>query len=185
MNRRAILRHALAGGALALPMTACSVASEGALRPDFDQKLRDLGLELPKAPTPVATYVPYRRAGNLLYIAGQGPALGSNGGGRGTLGQGLSIEEGYAAARSAGLNVLAQVHAALGTLNTVRQCVKLGGFVNSADDFHDQPKVINGASDLFVDIFGEAGKHARYAVGVNTLPFNVAVEIETVWEVWP
>lgn len=182
MNRRMLF---LATGALALPGAAWPGDLTPPERPDFDLRLQELGITLPAAPVPVANYVPWRRAGKLLYIAGQGPALGAGIKAQGRLGQDLSIKEGYAAARSAGLNILAQVRAALGSLNTVRQCLKLGGFVNSADGFHDQPKVINGASDLMVEVFGAAGRHTRFAVGVNTLPFNVAVEIESVWEVWP
>ncbi|PHS28793.1 MAG: hypothetical protein COA85_03020, partial [Robiginitomaculum sp.] len=178
MNRRALIIAGLVGSTLGLPSLARS-----APRPDYENKLKALGITLPDAPAPVANYVPFRRVGNLLYIAGQGPAITAGGKVIGTLGTDLGIKEGYGAARSAGLNVLAQLRSALGSLNAVRQCVKLGGFVNSADDFHDQPAVINGASDLMVEVFGEAGKHARFAVGVNTLPFNVAVEIESVWEV--
>ncbi len=180
MNRRALIMAGLAGSTLGLPSLVRSAS-----RPDYESKLKELGIILPDAPAPVANYVPFRRVGNLLYIAGQGPALSAGGKVIGTLGKDLGIKEGYGAARSAGLNVLAQLRSALGSLNAVRQCVKLGGFVNSADDFHDQPAVINGASDLFVEVFGAAGKHARFAVGVNTLPFNVAVEIESVWEVSP
>ena len=180
MNRRAMMMTALASSVVARPALTMSKT-----RPDYEKRLKTLGITLPDAPAPVANYVPFRRVGNILYIAGQGPALGEGIKGLGTLGKDLSIEEGYDAARAAGLNVLAQLRAALGTLNAVHQCIKLGGFVNSTDDFHDQPKVINGASDLFVEVFGDAGKHARFAVGVNTLPFNVAVEIESVWEVRP
>jgi len=180
MNRRTLIMAGLAGSAFTLPSLARSAS-----RPDYESKLKELGIILPDAPAPVAYYVPFRRVGSLLYIAGQGPAITAGGKVIGTLGKDLSIKDGYGAARSAGLNVLAQLRSALGSLNAVRQCVKLGGFVNSADDFHDQPAVINGASDLFVEVFGEAGKHARFAVGVNTLPFNVAVEIESVWEVSP
>ncbi len=180
MKRRALLGAAL--GAAALP--GLTAMGRKPARPDYEARLKSLGIILPPAPAPVATYVPWRRVGALLYIAGQGPARSAGAKAFGTLGKDLSIKEGQAAARSAGLNILAQVRSALGSLNAVRQCVKLGGFVNSADDFHDQPAVINGASDLFVEVFGAAGKHARFAVGVNTLPFNVAVEIETVWEIY-
>jgi len=180
MNRRALIMAGLAGSAFGL-----SGMAKAEPRPDYENKLKELGITLPDAPSPVANYVPFRRVGSLLYIAGQGPAITAGGKVIGTLGKDLGIKDGYGAARSAGLNVLAQLRSALGSLNALHQCVKLGGFVNSADDFHDQPAVINGASDLFVEVFGAAGKHARFAVGVNTLPFNVAVEIESVWEVWP
>ncbi len=179
MDRRALL---LGGGLLAMPGIAAAKTPE---RPDYEARLKALGLTLPPAPAPVANYVPWRQAGTVLYIAGQGPALQAGLKVQGQVGAELSIAEGYAAARSAGLNILAQVRSALGSLNRVRQCLKLGGFVNSANGFHDQPRVINGASDLMAEVFGKAGKHTRFAVGVNTLPFNVAVEIESVWEIWP
>ena len=162
---------------------ACKPSANTNTKPiDFEARFEHLGIELPEAPRAVANYVPYRRAGNTLYIAGQGPEFGHKEY-LGTLGNDLSIEQGYAAARSAALNTLAQVRAALGSFNNVVQCLKLGGFVNSTDDFKDQPKVLNGASDLFVEVFGDLGRPARFAVGVNTLPFNVAVEIDSVWEV--
>ncbi len=104
----------------------------------------------------------------------------------GRVGAELGIEEGYAAARSAGLNVLAVLRSACGgSLDRVVQCLRVGGFVASAETFHDQPRVVNGASDLFVEVFGDAGRHARFAVGVNALPFNICVEIETIWEIRP
>ncbi len=166
-------------------LAACSQNQSSSLRPisDAEAKLAALGIELPPAPKAVANYVGYRLAGDILYIAGQGPAFNMKEA-RGTVGKDLTTEQGYAAARSAALNTLAQVRAgAGGSLNNVVQCLKLGGFVNSADDYHDQPKVINGASDLFVEVFGDAGRPARFAVGVNTLPFNVAVEIDSIWQV--
>ena len=146
-----------------------------------EARLKAAGIILPQAPKPVANYVGWRKAGALVFIAGQGPALDTKGA-RGRLGAELSVAQGYQAARAAALNNLAQLRAAVGSLDRVRQCLKMEGFVNSTDDFHDQPKVLNGATDLLVEIFGEQGRPARYAVGVNTLPFNVAVEISTVWE---
>jgi enamine deaminase RidA (YjgF/YER057c/UK114 family) len=134
----------------------------------------------------VATYVAYRRSGSTLYLAGLGPAMDGPAKVRGRVGRDLTTEEGYAAARLAGLNVLALLRSACGgTLDPVVQCLRLGAFVSSADDFHDQPKVVNGASDLFAEVFGPAGLGARFAVGVNTLPFGIAVEIESAWEVHP
>ncbi|MBL4617436.1 MAG: RidA family protein [Robiginitomaculum sp.] len=147
-----------------------------------EARLIELGIVLPDAPAPVATYVPFRRVGNLLWVAGQGPAFGSEFG-QGKLGLDLTVEQGQIAARNTALNILAQVRVALGSLDKVQQCVKLGGFINCTDDFTDQPKVMNGASDLMVEVFGDAGKAARFAVGSNVLPFNISVEIESVWEV--
>lgn len=146
-----------------------------------EARLRELGIVLPDPPQPVATYRPYRRAGRTLYLAGLGPATGAA---LGRIGAELTIEQGYVAARSAGLNVLACLRVACGgSLDRVSQCLRVGGFVASADDFHEQPRVVNGASDLFVEVFGQAGLHARFAVGVNALPFGIPVEIESVWEV--
>ncbi len=151
---------------------------------DYDQRLQALGIELPEPPAPVATYTAWRKAGNLLFIAGQGPALIEGSPSFGTLGLDLEIDAGYAAARGAGLNVLAQLRQGCGgSLDQVMQCLQITGYVNSADAFKHQPQVINGASDLFVEVFGDAGRAARAAVGVNTLPFNVAVEVESVWEI--
>lgn len=148
-----------------------------------DRRLQDLGIVLPEPPRPVATYAPFRRSGRTLYLAGLGPANVGGEGVRGRLGAELTIEQGYAAARTAGLNVLALLRSACGgTLDRVTQCLRVGVFVASADDFHEQPRVANGASDLFVEVFGEAGLHARFAVGVNTLPFDIPVEIESIWQ---
>ncbi len=150
----------------------------------FDRRVAELGITLPEPPRPVATYAPYRRAGRSLYLAGLGPASVGPSQKLGRVGAELSIEDGYAAARSAGLNVLSLLRSACGgSLDRVVQCLRVGGYVASADTFHDQPRVVNGASDLFVEVFGEAGLHARFAVGVNALPFNIPVEIESIWEV--
>lgn len=177
MNRRQIL---IAGGSFGtFGLSACQPKMTSI---NAEAKLVELGITLPEAPAPVATYVPYRRVGNLLWIAGQGPAFGTEFG-IGKVGRDLTIEQARIAARNTGLNILAQVRSALGSLDKVRNCVKLGGFVNCTDDFADHPKVINGASDLMVEVFGEAGKHARFAVGANALPFNISVEIESVWQV--
>ncbi|MCC6786258.1 MAG: RidA family protein [Terricaulis sp.] len=149
-----------------------------------EQRLRELGIVLPDPPRPVATYAPFRRAGRTLYLAGLGPANLGGVAARGRVGAELNIEQGYAAARAAGLNVLSLLRSACGgSLDRVTQCLRVGAFVASADDFHDQPRVANGASDLFVEVFGQAGLHARFAVGVNTLPFDIPVEIESIWQV--
>ena len=149
-----------------------------------ERRLRALGLQLPDPPRPIATYAPFRRAGRTLYLAGLGPANLGGEPARGRVGAELSIEQGYAAARAAGLNVLSLLRSACGgSLDRVTQCLRVGAFVSSADNFHDQPRVADGASDLFVEVFGEVGLHARFAVGVNTLPFDIPVEIETIWQV--
>lgn len=151
---------------------------------EVDAKLSELGLTLPAAAAPVAAYVPVVVAGGLAHVSGQvsfvdGELL------KGRLGEDVSLEDGVRAAQGCGLMILAQLKAALGSLDRVERIVKLGGFVNSAADFTDQPKVVNGASELMVAVFGEAGKHARSAVGVPTLPLGVAVEIDAIVAVRP
>ena len=149
-----------------------------------DARLRELGVELPQPATPVANYAPFVRCGNLLFIAGQLPRWGDERRFIGKLGLQLGVEDGRKAARLCALNVVAQLRAALdGDLDLVRRCIRVGGFVNSAPEFEDHPKVMDGASDLFVQVFGDAGRHARTAVGVSALPFNVAVEVEAVFEI--
>ena len=147
-----------------------------------EDRLRDLGLTLPVAPAPAATYVPAVRTGNLLFVSGQ-IASGPDGLIVGRLGDTMEVEAGRQAARSCGLAILAQVRAALGSLDAVSRVVKLTGFVNSTPDFPDQPEVINGCSDLMVEVFGDAGRHARAAVSAPALPRGVAVEVEAVIEV--
>jgi len=148
-----------------------------------DARLRELGVELPRAPAPVAAYVPAVIAGGLLHVSGQIPVWNGERRHLGKLGAAISTGEGKAAARLCGLNLLAQAAAALdGDLDRVVRVVKLVGFVNSTPDFVEQPAVINGASELMVEVFGDAGRHARSAVGVAALPFDVAVEVEAVFE---
>jgi enamine deaminase RidA (YjgF/YER057c/UK114 family) len=145
----------------------------------IEQRLSELGIELPQAAAPVAAYVPVVVAGGLAHVSGQLPFIG----GQlvtGRLGQDVSLEQGTAAARACGLMILAQLKAALGSLDRVERVVKLGAFVNSTADFTDQPKVANGASELMAEAFGEAGKHARSAVGVPVLPLGAAVEVDAV-----
>lgn len=145
-------------------------------------RLSELGLTLPDAPAPAANYVPFVHAGGLLHVSGQVSA-GPDGLITGKLGDDLDIEQGAAAARACALSLLAQVRAACdGDLSRLKRVVKLTGFVNSAPGFTDQPKVINGASDLMAQVLGDAGRHARSAVGVAQLPFGVAVEIEGLFE---
>ena len=145
-----------------------------------EDRLKALGLTLPSAPVPVANYVPARFAGNLLYLSGQGPKRADGTYRQGRLGQDISIEEAYQEARLTGLNMLAVAKAALGDLSRIEAVVKLLGMVNAEPDFSDHPKVINGCSDLFVEVLGEAGRHARSAVGMGSLPNRMAVEIEAI-----
>ena len=145
----------------------------------IEQRLAELGIELPAPAAPVAAYVPAVEAGGLLYISGQ---VSQKDGQRitGRLGEDLDLDAGREAARSCGIMLLAQMKAALGSLDRVDRVVKLGVFVNSAPHFTDQPKVANGASELMQDVFGEAGRHARSAVGVAVLPLGVAVEVDAI-----
>jgi enamine deaminase RidA (YjgF/YER057c/UK114 family) len=146
--------------------------------------LQERKIELPQASAPAANYVPVVRSGNLLFISGQVSQWNGERRFIGKLGREISLEDGQQAARLCALNIVAHVRAALdGDLDRVVRVVRLGGFVNSAEDFVQQPLVVNGASDLMVEIFGENGRHARAAVGVNALPGGVAVEVEAVVEV--
>lgn len=146
-------------------------------------RLAELGLTLPDAPAPAANYVPFARTGNLVMVSGQ-ISKDANGLITGQLGADVDVEGGYAAARVCGLNLIAQMNAALdGDLDRIVRVVRLGGFVNCTADFHQHPQVVNGASDLMVEVFGEAGKHARAAVGSVSLPLNVAVEVDGIFEV--
>lgn len=148
-----------------------------------EDRLAAMGLALPPAPAPAANYVPFVRSGNLLHVSGQ-IAAGPDGPITGTLGADMDVAAGAAAARSCALSLLAQVRAACGgDLSRLRRVVKLTGFVASTPGFTDQPKVVNGASDLLAELLGEAGRHARSAVGVAALPFGVAVEIEGLFEI--
>ncbi len=149
----------------------------------IEAKLKELGLELPPAVTPVANYVPAVRAGNLVFLSGHGPFKEDGSLTTGKVGSDLTTEQGYEAARRIAIGLLGSLKAAIGDLDKVRQVVKLLGLVNCGPDFTDQPKVINGASDLLVEVFGDRGKHARSAVGMNALPLNIAVEIEMIVEV--
>jgi enamine deaminase RidA (YjgF/YER057c/UK114 family) len=150
---------------------------------DFDKKLKELGIELAPPAKPVANYVKAVRTGNLLFLAGEGPVKPEGGYITGKLGKDLTIEQGAAAARQTGIVMLATLKDQLGDLNKVKRIVKVLGMVNCTDTFTDQPKVINGFSDLMVAVFGEKGKHARAAVGMYALPSNIAVEIEMIVEV--
>src|SRR5258706_14551473 len=149
-----------------------------------EQKLKELGIDLGTVSAPVANYVNAVRTGNLLYLAGKGPRANSHGCRPvGKLGRDLSVEQGYQAARTVGMDLLAVMRAELGSLDKVKRVVKVLGMVNAVPQFTDHPKVINGCSDLFVEGFGEAGKHARSAVGMGSLPMGIPVEIECIVEV--
>ncbi|SMO70805.1 RidA family protein [Paracoccus laeviglucosivorans] len=143
----------------------------------IETKLAELGITLPDAPAPAANYVPYVISGNMLFISGQISAQ------KGKLGADLAVEAGAEAARGCGLALLAQAKAALGSLDRVKRVVKLGGFVNSTPEFTDQPEVINGCSNLMVEVFGDAGRHARAAVSTPALPRGVAVEVDAIFEI--
>jgi enamine deaminase RidA (YjgF/YER057c/UK114 family) len=157
--------------------TAWSQAPTGA-----EARLKEKNIQLPAPSTPVANYVPSVRTGNLLFLAGNGPGLDWVG--KGKVGKDVTVEDGYKAARLTGLNLLATTRQALGSLDKVKRVVKVLGMVSSAPGFTDQPKVMNGFSDLMVEVFGEAiGKHARSAVGMAELPFGIPVEVEMVLEV--
>jgi len=150
----------------------------------IDARIQELGLTLPAAAAPAANYVPYVQTGNLVFVSGQITLQDGALQFVGRVGDDFTTEEAYNAAKLCGLNLIAQVKAACGgDLDRVKRVVRLGGFVNCTADFTDQPKVINGASDLMAEVFGDAGKHARAAVGVNTLPLGVAVEVEGVFEI--
>ena len=149
---------------------------------DINSKLIDKGIVLPDAPPPAANYIPFVKSDKLVFISGQ-VSQNDKGFIKGVVGKDLTVEQGYKAARQCGISLLAQLKSAAGgDLNKVSKVVKLGGFVNSSSDFIEQPSVINGASDLFVELFGDKGRHARTAVGAN-LPLGVAVEIDGIFEV--
>lgn len=149
----------------------------------IDDKLAELGIVLPEPVAPVANYVPYVISGNLIFVSGQ-VSIGPDGLIAGKLGRDKTVEEGVQAAHACGVNLIAQLKAACeGDLSRVKRVVKLGGFVNCTDDFSDQPKVVNGTSDLMVAVFGDHGRHARAAVGAPCLPMNAAVEVDGVFEI--
>lgn len=151
---------------------------------DIDTRLAELGLVLPEPAAPVAAYVPVMMAGNVAHVSGQLPFVdGQLVTGR--LGEDVPLERGVVAAQACGVMILAQLKAALSSLDRVEQIVKLGGFVNSTGEFTDQPKVINGASELMLAVFGDAGRHARSAVGVPVLPLGAAVEVDAIVSVKP
>lgn len=147
---------------------------------DIKSRLEAKGLTLPSAPAAVANYVPFCLVGDLLYISGQISKAADGSLIAGKLGADLTVEQGMEAASACALNILAQANAALGDLNRIAQLVRITGFVNATPDFTDHPRVVNGASDLFVELLGDAGRHTRAAVGVSSLPANCAVEIDAI-----
>ena len=151
-----------------------------------EKRLKELRIDLGAVSAPIANYVNAVRAGNLLFLAGKGPRADSHGcRPTGKLGRDFTVEQGYQQARSVGLDLLAVMRTELGSLDKVKRVVKVLGMVNAVPEFTDHPKVINGCSDLFVEVLGEAGKHARSAVGMSSLPLGISVEIEMVVEVVP
>ena len=150
----------------------------------IENKLKELNVELPNAPDPVGEYVAFKKVGNLLFISGQLPISKDGKMIKGKIGAGLNLEDGQRASKLCVINILAQVKKALnGDLNKVKNCVKITGFVNSIDDFKDQPKVINPASETLSSVFGDNGKHARAAISTNSLPLGAAVEIDAIFEI--
>jgi len=147
-----------------------------------ENRLEQLGITLPEPLVPVANFVPFVQTGNLLFVSGQVSA-GPDGRVNGKLGDTMELEEGIAAAKLCGVNLISQCRAALGDLSRIKRVVKLGGFVNATPDFVSIPQVINGCSDLMVDVFGDAGRHARFAVAAVSLPGGVAVEVDGIFEV--
>ena len=149
----------------------------------FEEKIKELKIVLPEAKAPVGSYIATKKVGNLLFISGQ-ISINSNGELiKGKIGKDLSLEDGYNAAKNCGLSIISQVKKACDDdLSKVKSCIKLTGFVNSTDDFVNQPKIINGASDLIASVFGEAGMHTRAAVSTNSLPLGVAVEVDAIFE---
>jgi enamine deaminase RidA (YjgF/YER057c/UK114 family) len=151
---------------------------------DYDKRLTELGITLPEAAAPVGNYVGYTVSGNMVFISGQLPLEGGKIAVQGRVGDTLAVEDGYRAGRLCALNIVAQLKAACGgSLNKVNKVLRLGGFVCVAPAFVDAPKCVNGASDLMVEIFGDSGRHARFAVGVATLPGGAAVEVDATFEI--
>jgi enamine deaminase RidA (YjgF/YER057c/UK114 family) len=159
------------------------VLSEATHAQSPEQKLKDSNIELPSVSSSLGNYIDVVQVGNLLFLSGKGPLTSEGKYIEGKLGDDLTIEQGYTAARVAAVNQLAVLKSYVGDLRRIKRIVKVNGFVNCVNSFEDQPKVINGFSDLMVEIFGESGKHARTAVGTNSLPRNMAVEVEMVVEI--
>ena len=150
----------------------------------IDAKLEELGIELPTPTVPAANYVPFVVTGKTVYVSGQLPMVDGELYYVGTVGDDITVNEAQAAARACAMNIIAHLRSACdGDLDRVKQCLKVGGFVNAVPGFTEQPAVINGASDLMVEVFGDVGRHARFAVGAGSLPFGVSVEVDAVFEI--
>lgn len=150
---------------------------------DIDHRLEELGITLPEAPAPLAAYRPWTKTGNLLFVSGQLPLIKGELAYRGKAGKDHDLDAARQAARITAINGLAQAKTALGSLNKISGCVRIGGFINSSPGFIEQPAVLNGASELLVEVFGERGRHARAAVGVSELPLDATVEVEFLFEI--
>src|SRR4051812_30954034 len=180
-TRRSALTAALAASATMFAVRSASAQTGTA--GSAEQRLRERGIELPRSMAPVANYVPAVRTGNLIFLAGMGPLKPDGTLASGKVGRDVTVDEAYQHARLTGLQLLAAVRGAMGSLDSVTRVVKVFGMVNAVPEFTDHPKVINGCSDLFVEVFGDRGRHARSAVGMGSLPFGISVEIEAVFEV--
>ena len=179
LDRRTVLALGIAA-ASAAPLAPCRVLAQAG---SAEQRLRERGIALPRAPAAVANYVPHVRTGNLVFLAGNGPYMPTGRYAAGKVGKDVTVEEAYQHARLTGLMLLSVLRDATGSLDAVTRVVKVLGMVNAVPEFTDHPKVINGCSDLFVEVFGERGRHARSAVGMASLPFGMTVEIEAIFEV--
>ena len=182
-RRRSLIALGTAAASAAASLAPRRAAAQTGAAGTAEQRLRERGIELPKVPAAVANYVPAVRTGNLVFLAGTGPFRPDGTLATGKVGRDVSIEEAYGHARLTGLVLLAALRGAVGSLDAVTRVVKVLGMVNAVPEFGDQPKIINGCSDLFVEVFGERGRHARSAVGMGSLPFNMTVEIEAIFEV--
>jgi enamine deaminase RidA (YjgF/YER057c/UK114 family) len=182
-RRRMLGGLGLTGTALLLSAGARRDARAQDAAPSAEQRLRERGIQLPQANAPVANYVPAVRTGNLVFLSGTGPFRPDGTLATGKVGRDVTVEEAYQHARLTGLVLLAALRRAVGSLDTVTRVVKVFGMVNAVPEFTEHPRVINGCSDLFVEVFGDRGRHTRSAVGMGSLPFNITVEIEAVVEV--
>ncbi|MBS3737115.1 MAG: RidA family protein [Candidatus Bipolaricaulota bacterium] len=147
---------------------------------NYEGRIEELGIKIPEPPEPVGSYIPARKAGDLIFCSGQGPKKGDKFVHLGKVGSDLTVEEGYEAARVSALNCLAEIKTEIGSLNKIDKIVKVRGFVSSAAGFGGQPSVVNGASELLIEIFGDSGKHARAALGTSELPGNIPIEVEMI-----
>lgn len=182
LNRRVALATGLAASAAFLPWRRTSAQTSGDA--SAEQRLRDHGIQLPQvAPVAGVNNVPIVRTGNLIFLSGLGPAKPGGGLFTGKVGRDVTVEEAYQHARLTGLALLAVLRTGLGSLDKVTRAVKVLGMVNAVPEFADHPKVINGCSDLFIEVFGDRGRHARSAVGMASLPFGITVEIDAIFEV--